>query len=726
MKTNGVTFVIVLFCVLLGESFASAQNTRQKSGKEQYFEKKVAFPKGASTEQKARLSARVIPSPEQLAWQKLEMTAFLHFTVNTFTDKEWGNGKEETSVFNPTQLNAEQWVKTMKDAGAGLVILTCKHHDGFCLWPTKTTKHSVAYSPWKNGKGDVVREVRNACNKYGVKFGVYLSPWDRNSPFYGNSPAYNNYFMTQLTELLSNYGKVDEVWFDGACGEGPNGKKQEYDWEAYYKLIHRLQPHAVIAVTGEDIRWVGTESGYGRESEWSVTPLAPGGTKAMKEINGKLGINDMTDDLGSREQLAKADHAFWYPAEVDVSIRPGWFYHPTEDNQVKSLNKLVDIYFSSVGRNAVLLLNVPPDRRGLISENDVKRLKEFKDYLSKAFSHNILLHAQTATRGASAAVDGNLLTAWDLPDVSGSAVFNLKKTTHFNTLMLQEDITRGQRVEEFNVEIFTNGAWHTIARSTTIGYKKLLRFPGVSSSKIRLSITGARDVPHIATFALYNAPELIFDPIINRNKKGEVSILCESPYAILKYTTDGSEPTKDSPAYTQPIPLPQGGIVKAKAFINNFRQSSATFSEEFFICPAKWEVVSTDSENQGTEAAQAIDGDNNTLWHTVWNAPSPSQPHQIIVSLGEELTIGGFTYTPRNDGNRAGIVSRYEFWISQDGKNWERTDASGEFSNIKNNPVKQIIRFKKTYKARYFKFVSLEEVDGKAWTSAAEIGVISK
>jgi len=343
---------------------------------EKYYTKHLEFPENASLEQKVEMAARLVPSKQQLAWQKTELTAFLHFGVNTFTGREWGDGTEKETVFNPTGLDAEQWVRNLKECGFKMVILTAKHHDGFCLWPTKTTKHSVASSNWKNGKGDVVGDLKKACDKYGMKIGLYLSPWDRNASCYGDSPAYNKFFIAQLTELLTNYGEVNEVWFDGACGEGPNGKKQVYDWDAFYKTIKRLQPNAVMAIMGDDVRWVGNESGMGRAAEWSSTVLVPGVYERSTEVNKALGIDAQSKDLGSREILAKAKELFWYPSEVDVSIRPGWFYHSEEDNQVKSLEKLTNIYFQSVGYNSVLLLNIPPGQKRLDSRNpDVKRLK---------------------------------------------------------------------------------------------------------------------------------------------------------------------------------------------------------------------------------------------------------------------------------------------------------------------------------------------------------------
>ena len=317
----------------------------------------------------------------------MELTAFLHFGINTFTDREWGDGTEDPKLFNPTNLDADQWVRTLKEAGFQMVILTAKHHDGFCLWPSRYTTHSVASSNWKDGKGDVVREVRDACTKYGMKFGVYLSPWDRNAPCYGDSPKYNQYFIDQLTELLTNYGEVHEVWFDGANGEGPNGKKQEYDWDRFYETIQRLQPKAVMAIMGDDVRWVGNEKG------WSATVLTPGIYGRSEANNGQLGISNMSADLGSRAMLEKASELFWYPSEVDVSIRPGWFYHTYEDSKVKSVKQLMDIYCQSVGYNSVLLLNIPPDREGRINAADAQRLKEFAEEYCNCFQSFVCLEA---------------------------------------------------------------------------------------------------------------------------------------------------------------------------------------------------------------------------------------------------------------------------------------------------------------------------------------------
>lgn len=464
----------------------------QAQKKESYYVKHVEFPPHATLEQKVDMAAHLVPTPQQYAWQQMELTAFLHFGINTFTGREWGDGKEDPALFNPSELDAEQWVRNLKDAGFKMVLLTAKHHDGFCLWPTATTKHSVASSPWKNGQGDVVKELRKACDKYGMKFGVYLSPWDRNAECYGDSPRYNEFFIRQLTELLTNYGEVHEVWFDGANGEGPNGKKQVYDWDAFYKTIRNLQPKAVMAIMGDDVRWVGNEKGIGRETEWSATVLTPSIYSRSAENNKRLGVFGKAADLGSRKMLENATELFWYPSEVDVSIRPGWFYHAEEDSKVKSLKHLSDIYFQSVGYNSVLLLNIPPDRRGLIHEADIKRLKDFAAYRQQIFADNRVKKGRNYWKAAA----------------GSEAVYDLKPVSEINLVMLQEDITKGQRVEAFTIEALTDNGWKEVGKGTTVGYKRMLRFPATKASQLRVKIDECRLTAYINQVAAYYAPPL--------------------------------------------------------------------------------------------------------------------------------------------------------------------------------------------------------------------------
>ena len=437
-------------------------------------------------------ASHIVPSQRQFEWQEMEFIAFTHFGMNTFSNREWGEGTDAPALFNPYDLDADQWARVIHDAGMKMIILTARHHDGFCLWPSRWTDYSVLKSNWRNGKGDVVKEVSDACHKYGLKFGIYLSPWDRHEPFYGNSPRYNEFFRNQLRELLTNYGKISEVWFDGACGEGANGKKQVYDWPSYYHVIRDLQPDAVIAIMGPDVRWVGTESGTGRETEWSVLPDVVGNTDSIAASSQQIPMdsafiprNFMDQDLGGRDKIMKANNLFWYPAETDVSIRPGWFYHPEEDSLVKSPERLVDIYFSSVGMNSVLLLNIPPNKHGRIQDQDVKSLAGMRKILDETFRNDLVLAA--GSRSSKNAYE-----------------YSLGFPQRFNVALLQEEITQGQRIEKFRIEYLDGKEWKVCASGTTVGYKRLLRFKEVSATEIRLVIESSRGTAIIKSFGVYH------------------------------------------------------------------------------------------------------------------------------------------------------------------------------------------------------------------------------
>jgi len=518
---------------------------------ETYYEKHVVFPAGATAAEKVEMASRLVPTPQQLEWQRMELTAFLHFGVNTFTGREWGDGTEDPAIFNPTSLDCEQWVRTLKEAGFKMAIITAKHHDGFCLWPTKTTRHSVASSSWKDGKGDVVRELRDACQKYGIKFGVYLSPWDRNASCYGDSPAYNQFFIEQLTELLTNYGEVHEVWFDGANGEGPNGKKQIYDWDAILKTIRRLQPKAVTAIMGDDVRWVGNEKGIGRETEWSATVLTPGIYPRSGEQNKELGIFGKAKDLGGRDIVARATELFWYPSEVDVSIRPGWFYHADQDKQVKSLSHLTDIYFKSVGYNSVLLLNIPPDLRGLINENDVQRLKEFSGYLKNTFARNYVLKGNEAWHGTSGTV----------------RQYDIQKDALVNAFMIQEDVSKGQRIESFLVEAYKDGSWIHMAEGTTVGYKRLIRFSDTRPERIRVTIRSARGVANVAAVGLFYA-----EPLADKDEEVQLSDVPVDGWQVVggnadsRKAIDGDRKTVWRASALTPLVVDMGDKIEVSGF----------------------------------------------------------------------------------------------------------------------------------------------------------------
>lgn len=451
-----------------------------------------------------------VPAPNQLAWHEMEMNAFVHFTTNTFTGKEWGYGDEQPTIFNPTDYDADQWVRTFKETGFKGVILTCKHHDGFCLWPSKYTEHSVKNSPWKNGEGDVVRDVMRACKKYELKFGVYLSPWDRNHADYG-TPAYVEYYRNQLKELFTSYGPVFEMWFDGANGgDGYYGGKREkrsiqgstyYDWPTTLQWVRDLEPNILFfSDAGPGVRWVGNERGIAGETNWNtITPDTL--------FAGKAGI----------EKLLNTGHengTHWIPAEVDVSIRKGWFYHTEEDSLVKTPEQLFDIYLTSVGRGSTLLLNIPPDRRGLVHENDVTSLKGFRTMLDAEFKTNVALNKKATAdswRGKGKQfspdnlVDGNKDTYWATDDevTTGSIEIDLGSTQKIKYVLIQEYIQLGQRVKSFTVEVLQNNEWKKIAEGTTIGYKRILKLEPTETSKIRINILDAKACPVISTIEIY-------------------------------------------------------------------------------------------------------------------------------------------------------------------------------------------------------------------------------
>jgi alpha-L-fucosidase len=432
----------------------------------------------------AQAQSLPVPSARQLSWQQLETNAFLHFTVNTFTDKEWGDGTESPQIFNPTNFDADQIVKALKDAGFKIAILTAKHHDGFCLWPSKYTDHSVKNSPWKGGKGDVVKDISLACKKYGIKFGVYLSPWDRHEPSYGTA-AYNDHYKNQLRELLTNYGEIAEVWFDGAKGE--NAKDMQYDFDGYWKLVRQLQPKAVLfSDVGPDVRWVGNEAGNAGETCWSTintTGMAPGKADP-KYLN--------TGDPDGKQ---------WIPAETDVSIRPGWFYHAAEDNKVKSGKELVNLYYQSVGRNSLLLLNIPPNREGQLSSQDVANIKEFRTILNETFSHNL------AKAVAKKSLTDKALNTFVVLKEGESEIVDFGKPVSFDRALFQENIANGQRNEKAVLEYWKDNQWQKINEFTTIGYKRLLRFPAVTTSKVRITIAKAIQPVQLAEIGFYKASE---------------------------------------------------------------------------------------------------------------------------------------------------------------------------------------------------------------------------
>jgi alpha-L-fucosidase len=439
-----------------------------------------------------------VPSPRQQQWQQLDFYLFTHFGPNTFTDLEWGKGTEHEEVFNPTQLDCKQWCRIAKAAGAKGIIITAKHHDGFCLWPSKYSKHTVAQSKWRGGKGDVLRELSDACKEYGLKMGIYLSPWDRNHPKYGTA-AYNTVFINMMKEVVSRYGPLFEFWWDGANGEGPNGKKQVYEWHRFETTMHSIAPNTpVFSDIGPDIRWVGNESGFAGTTNWNTLDTA-GFTR------GAGGPSQDTLNSGN------VNGHVWIPAECDVSIRPGWFYHASEDGQVKTPEQLFQLYVKSVGRGANLLLNVPPDRRGLINENDSAALVGFRELREQNFEKNLAAIA-TITLFANNAVqnitneltDGNTASFANLAPAETSAItIKFNSTQTINCIQLQEPIQFGQRVKSFTISIKKNGSKGYSISGTTIGKKRILTFPSVEADSFTITVTGAKAAPLISDIAAY-------------------------------------------------------------------------------------------------------------------------------------------------------------------------------------------------------------------------------
>jgi alpha-L-fucosidase len=629
-------------------------------------------------------AAHVTPSKRQYEWQKLEMTAFVHFGINTFNEVEWGEKNTDISIFNPEKTDTDQWVKVLKEAGFKLIILTAKHHDGFCLWPSEYTDYNISNTKFKSGKGDIVKDLSISCGKAGIKFGVYLSPWDMHESSYGTD-EYNKHFINQLTELLSNYGEISEVWFDGACGEGENGKKQVYDWQLYYKTIRELQPNAVIAVMGPDVRWVGTESGYGRKTEWSVLPGSSTDQESIanksqqQEADGAfIPRNLMDEDLGSREKLTSANSLIWYPAEIDVSVRPGWFYKASEDDLVKTPEKLVDIYYNSVGLNGVLLLNVPPTKEGLIHQNDIKSLQGMRYILDETFKNNYALNGQIKVTSeqkgneAEYIVDNDPETYWttDENDSTASIQIKLKKGYKINCAMIQENILEGQRIEKFSLKYYDGQFWTTFAEGTTVGYKRLLRFPEIHADRVKIVIEKSRLNPTISSFGLfYSPPEVQFEPAYGIFEESmEVIIGSNSKRSKIFYTLDGSIPTEKSLQYKDKINLTETTTVKAIAISLDGKKS---LPKQVTYNKAKYDVLFNSTFNDkytGGGKLALVDGvkGSSNFRDGKWQGYNGSDV-DFVIDLGEVKTINDISINFLRDINSfIFLPESVEFSFSQD------------------------------------------------------------
>lgn len=662
-----------------------------------------------------------LPSQKQLDWHELEFYAFVHFTTNTFTNKEWGFGDESPEIFNPSELDTRQWARVAKEAGMKGIILTAKHHDGFCLWPSKYTDHSVESSPWKDGKGDVVRELAEACEEYGLKLGLYLSPWDRNHPEYGRE-EYVTYFRNQLKELLTNYGDVFEMWFDGANGgNGHYGGANEtrkintleyYDWQTTYDSIYKWSPNTLVWGVGpSEARWIGNEEGYANKTNWSLL-------RQKDELAGKVHYKEFMSGHEDGER--------WVPGEADVSIRPGWFYHAVEDDKVRSLGEVVDIYYKSVGRNANLLLNLPVDRRGLVHGNDEARLKEMVAVINADFETELLGNSKISasnTRGnskrygAKNLIDGNKETYWATDDSlkTASLEFKFDRPTKINRVLLQEYIRLGQRIREFNVEAKVDDSWQTIANETTIGYKRILRTNRVEATALRINITDSKACPVLHTVQAFNAPTLVHAPRVERDKDGMVTMNVEEANDVIYYTLDGSEPTENSIKYEVAFQLDKAATVRAISRNEEEGVNSKPHTVQFGVSKANWKIVSVKGGKK-EDAQRGIDGDYRSSFGIGLSG-------EVVVDMGETLNIGGFTYMPKQVGNGLRLAKTYEFHTSINGKDWVKR-SEGEFSNIKHNPILQIKTFEEKISARYLKFIPRSEVEGMGDVAIAELGIV--
>jgi alpha-L-fucosidase len=661
-----------------------------------------------------------VPTENQMHWQEMEYYAFIHFSLNTYTDQSWGFGNEDVSLFNPTELDARQWARICKEAGMKGIIVTAKHHCGFCLWPSEFTEYSVKNAPWKDGKGDVIRELADACKEYGLKLGIYLSPWDRNHADYGK-PEYITYFRNQLKELLTNYGDIFEVWYDGANGGtgwygGANENRKidrtiYYDWKNTYKLVRELQPSIVIWNDGgdrADLRWVGTEGGWVGETNWSL--LNATGDVPFEMLH--YGVE-------------KGDS--WVPAEVNTSIRPEWFYHPGEDTKVKTLPQLMDTYYNSVGRNGTLLLNFPIMPNGLIHPNDEKAALDFAGAVKEAFAKNLVINATAEASNtrvnsrkfvANNAIDENNDTYWTTDDdvKSASLTIDFGKPTSFNRFLAQEYIRLGQRVKVFTIEAEVNGNWQELAKASTIGYKCILRFPVVTATKFRFNIMDAKACPVISNIGIYNAPQILTSPTVIRNQAGEISIIPADAESVIYYTLDGSEATNKSTIYNGPIQTEGKLKVSAISVEPSSGKCSAATVEEFGLSRKDWRIVGTEDEN----AYRMLDGNISTAW---CQGDETKLPVDLIIDLGKELDINGFKYYPEQNSWQPSIMSHYEFYVSTNAKNWKKV-SEGEFANIKNNPLWQAKYFE-AVPARFIKLRALKNTENNNRIGYAEVDMIT-
>lgn len=694
-------------------------------------------------------AAHIIPTANQMQSLENEFIAFIHFGPNTFTRMEWGTGKEDPKIFDLKHLDTDQWCKAIKAAGMKMVILTVKHHDGFVLWQSRYTKHGIMSTGFENGKGDILKSLSQSCKKYGLKLGVYLSPADlyqieNPEGLYGNLSKYtmrtiprqvegrpfankktfkfmlddyNEYFMNQLFEILTEYGEIHEVWFDGAHPKRKGG--QRYNYAAWKQLIKELAPKASI-FGREDIRWCGNEAGQTRSTEWNVITYPENPDTASH-------FPDMTDpDLGSRKVLYKGKYLHYQQAETNTSIREGWFYHDDTNQKVRSADDVFDIYERAVGGNSTFLLNIPPNREGRFSDTDVKVLEEVGKRIRETYGKDLFKQAQ----GPKEVLDQDKNSYIEIASPDEEIKITTSSPIKFNRLVLQEAIAlRGERVEEHVVEAWIDGAWKEIAHATNIGYKRILRFPDVTTSQIRIRFPQMRmkaAISKISAHYYHSRPpqltawrnldgQLTIEPLqpdFNWKRHGENSINNLNAGYTIHYTLDGSNPTSSSPVYQGPFQV-DNQEVRAMSVLG--KEQGPVYKEQLGYIKKNWKVVAASSEDGAHKANLAFDENPATYWQT----QKTTGERNLTIDLGAVKTIQGFAYTPQK-ANKEGMFERGRILISEDNKNWNKAEEF-TFGNLINDPVKRYHNFKSPLKARYIKIEMIEAANKSDYASIAEI-----
>ncbi len=717
------------------------------TGRDKFYVQTAEIPEGYTHEQKVELSARVLPHPRQMKWFEDEFFGFIHYGPNTYSGREWGTGFEDAALFNPGDLDTDQWCELMKAAGIRRVIMVVKHHEGYCLWQTRYTDHSVASSPWLDGQGDVLRELVESCEKYGLRLGVYLSPADlyqieSEGGYYGNESEfserviprkvegrpfeddrtftylvddYNEYFLNQLFELLTEYGPIYEVWFDGANPKPGTG--QTYTYDAWYEMIYELAPDAAIFGKGPDARWCGNEGGRTRDDEYNVIPLSVS--------PDSFDWPDMTaQNIAGRDRITEETRYFhYYPAETNTSIRHGWFWRNDDEQSVRSADDVFDIYERSVGGNSIFHLNIPPNTLGQFSDRDAEVLLEVGRRIDAVYGSSLLADATASVRNV---LDGNRDTWWDASAKEGVIEVTLPEERAVNRFMIREPIAaRSERVEEHYLEARVNGSWVSVADGKTIGHKRILRFPTVTADAFRVNITKARLEPAISEISAHYYDEPPKPVVIRRDADGMVTMgvglsfvwnyhgMIDQSQPVY-YTLDGSEPDAQSARYEEPFELPLGAYIRARAIVGN--RIGAVTDSRTGILRTGW--TARDSEGRNEEPARVLDGNLRSRWISGEADPGT---HNLTIDMQRLYEISGFTYVPAAP---AGFIESYDVEISPDGENWE-TIHRGTFGNIINDPGRRTLFFDDSHEARYIRFSNLRAPGGMLRVGAGEIEVLA-